>query len=185
MKKLSLPLAVLALCLALPSFAKERAGVQAADTVTVEGKTLKLNGLGLRTKAIFKVYVLALYLETPSKNPQAIIQSDQIKRVQMVLLRSVDKAKIVDAIREGFSRNNQAQLPALKSRLDTLANVIPDLKEGNQLVFTYVPGKGTLVQAPGGKTATLEGKDFADALFSTWLGKIPADEDLRDELLGG
>ena len=45
--------------------AAELAGVTMPDTDTVEGKTLKLNGLGLRKKMVFKVYVAGLYLETP------------------------------------------------------------------------------------------------------------------------
>jgi hypothetical protein len=30
----------------------------------------------------------------------------------------------------------------------------------------------------------VEGKDFADALFSVWLGKDPADDDLKAGMLG-
>ena len=51
--------------------AKELAGVTMPDTLSVGGKTLKLNGLGLRKKAIVKVYVGGLYLETPSKDAAA------------------------------------------------------------------------------------------------------------------
>ena len=58
--------ASLALLLALAavpaSSAREVAGVTLPDTVSVEGKTLKLNGAGLRTKVVFKVYVAGLYL---------------------------------------------------------------------------------------------------------------------------
>ena len=50
----------------VPAAAKEVDGRAVPDTVTAEGKTLKLNGPGLRTKCIFKVYVGALYLEKPT-----------------------------------------------------------------------------------------------------------------------
>ena len=54
----------------------------------------------------------------------------------------------------------------------------------NVLDFTYVPGAGTVVRGQG-KEITIQGKDFADALFSAWLGPKPVNADLKHELLGG
>ena len=45
------------------------------------------------------------------------------------------------------------------------------------MVVTYVPGHGTTVVAAGGTPVTVEGKDFADAMFRNWLGPEPADDD--------
>jgi hypothetical protein len=179
-------LAVL-LCLALSSVAsgKEIGGVNVPDTATVENKTLKLNGGGVRTKAIFKVYVAALYLETPSKDAAAVASSDQVKRMQLTLLRGLDKSKITEAITEGFERNSKAQMDALKARLDRFNAMIPDVEKGDAIVMTYLPGKGTQVSAKGADKGTIEGKDFADALFSVWLGANPVQEDLKKALLGG
>jgi hypothetical protein len=62
---------------------------------------------------------------------------------------------------------------------------IPDLKEGQQLSITYVPGQGTTVVVDDGTAkTTVEGKDFADALFRVWLGSDPVDADLKERLLG-
>ena len=44
-------------------------------------------------------------------------------------------------------------------------------------------GKGTVVAAGGVDKVTIEGKDFADALFSVWLGQHPVDGGLKDEML--
>ena len=38
-------------------------GVKLADPIDLSGAKLQLNGAGIRYKAIFKVYVAALYLE--------------------------------------------------------------------------------------------------------------------------
>lgn len=165
--------------------AGEVAGVKMADTITVEGKTLKLNGMGLRTKVVFKVYVLGLYLETPSKDPAAIISSDQVKSIRMSYLREVAGAKISETITEGFERNSKAQMGVLKARLDKLATMIPLVVKGDEIVLTYVPGKGTVVTAKGVEKGVIEGKDFAGALFSVWLGANPAQGDLKRALLGG
>ena len=175
------------LCLAIvtPALAGEVAGVTLPDTATVEGKTLKLNGMGLRTKVVFKVYVAGLYLETPSKDGGTVISSDQVKQMQLSLLRSLDHSKITEAITEGFEKNSNSQLAGLKSRLDRLNSMIPNVEKGDRIVLTYVPGKGTIVSAKNVERGVIEGKDFADALFSVWLGATPVQADLKKGLLGG
>ena len=180
-------LAAVLLCLALAPFASARqiGGVNMADTVTVEGKSLKLNGGGVRKKAIFKVYVAGLYLENPSKDASTVVSSDQTKQIRLAILRGLDKSKITEAISEGFERNSKAQMGALKARLEKFNSMIPDVEKGDQIVLTYVPGKGTMVSAKGAEKGTIEGKDFADALFAVWLGPNPVQEDLKKGMLGG
>ena len=56
---------------------------------------------------------------------------------------------------------------------------------GDDIVLTYVPGRGTVVSVKGAEKGVIEGKDFADALFSVWLGPNPVQEDLKLALLGG
>jgi hypothetical protein len=184
--KATLSAIVLSLTLALPALAKEKevAGVKFPETVTVEGKELKLNGAGLRTKAIFKVYAAGLYLETTTQDAAQIISSDQVKRVRMSMLRDLEKKKITEAISDGIEKNNKSQMAALKARIDTFNAAIPDLKKGEELTLTYVPGKGTSVKSKAGQEISVEGKDFADALFAVWLGKDPVDDDLKDGMLG-
>ena len=161
---------ILSLAAVAPGFAGEVAGVTLPDTTTVEGKALKLNGMGLRTKVVFKVYVAGLYLESPSKDAAAVI---------------LDHSKITEAITEGFEKNSKSQLAGLKSRLDRLNSMIPNVEKGDRIVLTYVPGKGTIVSAKNVEKGVIEGKDFADALFSVWLGTTPVPVDLKKGLLGG
>jgi hypothetical protein len=175
---------VMTVVLALPATAKELAGVQFPDTATVEGKELKLNGVGLRKKFVIKVYAAALYVESPSKNAQQVIESDQVKRVRMSMLRDLDKKTITEAIVDGFKKNAGDKLPALQERLNTFTAAIPDLKKGDELVLTYAPGKGTTIESKAGQKISVTGKDFSDALFSVWLGKSPVDESLKDGMLG-
>ncbi|HEY6066007.1 MAG TPA: chalcone isomerase family protein [Thermoanaerobaculia bacterium] len=185
MKKATALALVLCLAAAVPVLAKEVAGVTVPDTATVEGKTLKLNGAGLRKKMIFKVYVAGLYLETPSKDAAAVVSSDQVKRMQLSVLRSLSSHQVNEAISEGFEKNSKPQMGALKARLEKLETMIPNVVEGDQILLTYVPGKGTVVSAKGAEKGVIEGKDFADALFSVWLGPNPVQADLKKALLGG
>ena len=181
MKKAFAALVILAL--ALPLMAKEIGGVKLDDKITVEGKTLNLNGGGIRTKFMVKVYVAGLYVENVSRDANQLIASDQAKQVRIVMSRDIGKAKMTEAVEEGFEKNAKAQLPALRDRLNQFKSAIPDLKEGDQLLITYVPGKGTVVRSTAGEKL-ITGKDFADALFSVWLGKAPADEALKKGMVG-
>ncbi len=175
---------LLTLVLSLPAAAKEVAGVTFADTLSVGGKELKLNGAGVRKKLVFNVYAAGLYLETPAREASQAIQTDQVKRVRMSMLRDLDKKTITEAIVDGFKKNAKAQLPALQARLDKLAAALPDVKKGDELLLTYVPGQGTTVESKSGQKMTIEGKDFSDALFSVWLGASPVDGGLKDGMLG-
>ncbi len=181
-----LRVAVVAIALgSLSAVGGELKGVTLPDTVTLEGKTLKLNGMGLRTKAIFKVYVAGLYVENPVTDSDAIFAADSLRRVDLVMKRDLKKSTISEAISAGIERNSKDQLPALKERLDCVIAGVPDLSEGQVLSIFYIPGKGTSVQGAGGPAVTVEGKDFADAIFKVWLGKNPVDDDLKKSLLGG
>lgn len=174
---------LLALCITLPALAKEREGVLAPPTIQVEGRTLNLMGMGLRKKLWFKVYLASFYLEKPTEDAAQAIGSDQIKRVQMNMLRDLERGKIVEAVQEGFQRNSGPQMPALQERLDRFLRAVPDLKGGQTIVITYFPERGTVIKAGEGDEVVLQGKDFADALFSVWLGKEPVDGELKQEML--
>ncbi len=175
---------LLALGVASASPAIEVAGVKVPDTVTVEGKTLKLNGAGLRKKMMFKVYVGSLYVETPSKDAAALVSSSEVKSMRLSILRSLKGSQVSEAIAEGFERNSKDQLPKLQERLKKLEQMIPDVKEGDEIAFNAAPEKGIQVLVRGTERGTIEGRDFADALFSVWLGPNPVQEDLKAALLG-
>jgi len=178
-------IAVLAFCtlLALPALPKEREGVTAPPVVQVAGKPLHLMGMGLRKKLWFKVYLASFYLENPVDDGAQAISSDQIKQVRMHMLRDLERDKIVEAVQEGFQKNSGPDMPRLQSRLNSFLEAIPDLKGGQQILITYFPGTGTVLKAGRGDEITVPGKDFADALFSVWLGKSPVDDDLKGEML--
>jgi hypothetical protein len=172
------------LLLALPLAAREREGVTSQPVIEAGGKQLHLMGMGLRKKFVFKVYIASFYLEDDSSaDAVKVIASDQVKRVEMHMLRDLERGKIIEAIEEGFQKNSAAQMPALKERLEKFMKSIPDLKSGEVITITYVPGQGMHVKAGKGEEIDLPGKDFADALFSVWLGAHPVDGDLKEEML--
>jgi len=182
MKRLA-ALAVLAL--AAPALARDVAGVPFTETLAAGGQELKLNGAGVRKKVFFKVYAGGLYLAQPSGDADAVVAADAPKLVRMVFLRDVDKGKILETYREGFQRNSAGPaLQGLLAKLDRIGPALADMRSGAEMSVTYLPGQGTTVAAAGATPVTVEGKDFADAMFRNWLGPSPADQDLKAKLLG-
>jgi Chalcone isomerase-like len=169
---------------ARPVLARELAGVSLPDTLSAGERTLKLNGLGLRKKAIFKVYVGGLYLEAPSKDAAAILAADAPKAVRMHFLRDLKKSQLTDGFSEGFEANAKEKAAAQKAALDKMLALVPDMKEGETMSFVYVPGKGTTLFSGDKALGTFEGKDFADVVFLLWLGPKPPSEDLKKGMLG-
>jgi len=169
--------------LRMPVLAAELAGVTLPDALRAGEKTLKLNGLGLRKKAVFKVYVGGLYLEAPSKDASAILAGDQAKAIRMYFLRDLTKAQLVEAFQEGFEAN--AKDPASqKAAFDRMLALVPDVKEGSTMTFLYVPGKGTTLSVGSKDLGVFEGKGFAEAVFAIWLGPKPPSDDLKKGMLG-
>jgi chalcone isomerase-like protein len=178
-------LAVLVLVtLNVPGRAAELAGATLPDTLSAGDKTLKLNGMGLRKKAMFKVYVGGLYLESPSKDAGTILAADQPKAIRLHFLRDLTKAQLVEAFQEGFEANAKDKA-GQKAAFDKMLALVPGVKEGETLTFTYVPGKGTTLRVGEKDLGAFEGKGFADAVFSIWLGAKPPSEDLKKGMVGG
>ena len=165
------------------ALAGELEGITLADSLKAGEKTLKLNGLGLRKKAMFKVYVGGLYLESPSKDAAAILTSDQAKAIRLYFLRDLTKGQLIEAFQEGFEANAKDRA-AQKAAFDRMLALVPDVKAGSTLMFSYLPGKGTTLQVADKDRGVFEGKGFADAVFSIWLGAKPPSEDLKKGMLG-
>lgn len=165
--------------------AAELAGVSLPDQVTVGGKTLVLNGMGLRKKMVIKVYAAGLYLEERSADPAVILGSSSTKRVVMHFLTGMaTKSKMDEAWREGFEANSPDTYPALADRVTTFMGFFGDMKDGDEIVLTVVPGAGTTAALNGQDKGTIAGDDFGAGLLKVWLGDHPPSEDLKAGLLG-
>ena len=185
----ALVIAVLSLCIlstAPPIAAGELAGVSFPDKISVDSRTLLLNGLGLREATVLKVdvYVAALYLETKSPDPDAILRSDQAKRLAMKFVRAVGRKDLVKAWNEGFEKSGPETLAALKDQIATFNSWMTDMPNGGTMSFTSLPGAGIGVETQGAVKGVIPGPDFARALFGIWLGPSPPNPGLKEGLLG-
>ena len=182
MRKLLIPLLLLAS--AFPLHAGTLDGVTLPDTVQAGSTTLILNGMGLRTKYMVKVYVVGLYLPQKSSDTAEILKPTVTKRIVMHFVRNVSKSQLTDGFSESFENNTPEATKTLKPDIDRLFSALDSVKEGDELVFTDTPGTGTSIMIAGKETLTISGKLFAKMLFSVWLGPKPPNANLKKGLLG-
>ena len=179
---------VLVLCVVLAAAvgaqAGELAGVTMTDTTEVGDQQLVLNGMGLRKKAIIKVYVAGLYLPTKQNDAEKILDSDTPRQLVMDFKFGVSGQKMCGAWDECLEANVTNASDQVKADFKSLCGFMDDMGKGDKMVFTYVPGKGTESAVKGQSKGTIEGKPFADALYSCWIGANPPGEAFKKGLLG-
>ena len=146
---------ILILCLIFPAAylsnveARQMAGVEFDQVARLDGidKELKLNGLAIRYKIFFKIYVAALYVEQTSQDPDFLIQHSGARRMLMhFIYDEVLVEKLVSGWLEGFKDNtSEEDFKLLKSRIDHFNAMFETLHEGDVVLLDYLPGQGTRV----------------------------------------
>ena len=182
--------AILSYAFPVPAFAAvEVAGVKFDDTATVAGKELKLNGAGLRTKVIFKVYAAGLYLAEKKTSVADVLGSAGPRRVAINMLRDVSSDEFGKSFMEGLNSNTDKVertriLPQTMKFGEVFAQ-IQTLKKGDQMLLDWLPGEGTQCYVNGKKLGELmPDVAFYNAVLRIWLGDKPVDSSLKPALLG-
>jgi hypothetical protein len=160
------------------------AGVNLEDKTTIEGKPLVLNGIGMRKKAIFKVYVAGLYVDEKTQSPDKILASPSPKFIKMKFLRDVDAGKMRDAWSEGFKENCTKSCETYKAELEELNKQMKDMKEGQTLAFHFDQETLSVWINDQKQEPVIKKAGFPAEVLSIWLGKNPPSADLKKGLLG-
>ena len=180
-------LATLFFVLTLSANALEIKGVKVDEKVQVGGNALVLNGAGIRTKMVFKVYVAALYLTQKQTDANAVISDTGNKRVSMHFLRELSAEALLKGMNEGFSdNNNAAEMTAIEPQMKLFRDMMTSAKEvkkGDMIVLD-LSSTGTQVSLNGKVLGVIEGAAFNQALLRVWLGKEPVDTLLKKAMLG-
>jgi hypothetical protein len=178
---------VLALCFGAPAFAAEVGGIKLADKVAVGGQDLVLNGAGIRTRVMFKVYVGSLYVPAKATDLAAVLAKGP-RRIQMNILRNLTPDQLVEALNDGLKENNSdAELAAVKAQQEQMTSIMKafgEVKEGNVVTLDFVDG-ATVIGFNGAARGTIPGEPFNKALTRIWLGDKPIQADLKKAMLGG
>jgi hypothetical protein len=183
-------IAAMALLLGTACGAAEIEGISLPPRVQLgaAGPELTLNGAGVRTLFLFKIYLAALYLPAKTSDSEAILRSDQPLRFVMHLLRDLSAERINgsinDALRETLTPEQRQPLEARMARFSHLLDVMGEIKEGTRIALNYLPAVGTIVRINGEEKDRIPGADFFQALLRVWLGDRARDPGLRKALLG-
>ena len=167
----------------------ELEGVKLEPTAQVGGAALTLNGAGVRTRAIFKVYVAGLYVPAKSSSAAALLGQKGPRRVAITMLRNVDADTFAGALIEGLQKNHtEAQLAGFKAQIDALSASLKaagEAKKGDVIHLDFAPDAGTRVVVNGKPQGNaIAGEDFYTAVLRIWLGDKPADADLKKGMVG-
>ena len=170
--------------------AVEVEGVKFDPTVEVGGQSLQLNGAGVRTRLMFKVYAAGLYVPQKSSSAATLLGQKGPRRVAIGMLRNVDADTFVGALNDGLKANLSAeQLAGFKPQIDVLnANfkAVGEAKKGDQINFEFTPEAGTRIIVNGQpRGAAIPGEGFFEAVLRVWIGDKPVDADLKRGMLGG
>jgi long-chain acyl-CoA synthetase len=186
MKK-SMTLLCIALCLSLPALAAEVGGVRLDDKLSLGAQELQLNGAGIRTRLMFKVYVASLYLPQKAGDAAAVLTQTP-RRIQLNVLRHLTADQLVDALVEGLQANNTAEeVAAVKAQTDQLVATMKafnEVREKDVVGLDFVNGD-TRISLNGEARGVIAGERFNRALTRVWLGDKPVQADLKKALLGG
>ncbi len=167
------------------ALAREVAGVDLADTIRVEQTLLTLNGAAVFKKFGVRVLVAGLWLEHSEREAATILAADAPRRYVSHFLHGVSAKKIRSAWKKGLEANSPNASPEVRQQFQDLYGWIHDFRSGDEIVFTYVPGQGSVVEINGERVGSVPGKGFADAYFALALGPKPGPgENFKKALLG-
>ena len=179
----------LALGLAGAAQAIDVGGLKFDDTVKVGGKELKVNGAGIRTRIIVKVYALVLYLPEKKDTTAGVLETTGPRRFSLGLLREVTGDDLGQAFIAGITANtDKAERSKFVNQLAQFGEAfvsIPSAKKGDVINVDWVPDTGTVMTLNGKPIGEpLKDIGFYNAVLKIWLGDKPVDSSLKPELLG-
>jgi len=180
---LALPLAVHA------ADVTEVGGVKYDNSTTLGGAKLQLNGAGVRYKAVFKVYTAGLYLTAKATTPEAVLSASGPRRMHIVMLREINADELGKLFTKGMEQNASREefskvIPGV-IKMGEMFAARKRLLAGDWFSIDYVPGVGSTILVNGKvETGPIKEPEFFAALMKIWLGKNPADSQLKDALLG-
>jgi hypothetical protein len=163
-------------------------GVKFADTTKVAGKDLHLNGAGVRTKFIVKVYAAGLYLQEPKSTVEDVLKSEGPRRMQLVMMREISSDDFGNAFMTGLNNNvdakDKSKIVTQISKFGEMFALLDALKKGDVLDLDWIPGTGTQCYLNGKKIGEVTPDIvFYNSVLRIWLGDKPADNKLKANLL--
>jgi len=178
-------------CLGGPAWSEtvEVANVKYETALDLAGQKLQLNGAGVRYKFVVKVYTAGLYLPHKAGTTADVLAMPGPKRIHISMLRDIDGNELGKLFTKGIEANvTREEFSKAINGVLKLSEIFASRKQlnsGDNFSVDYVPGLGSTVVLNGKPLGeTIKEPEFFSALLRIWLGDKPADDNLKDALLG-
>ncbi len=162
------------------------ADVNVPNTYKTSESTLSLNGAGIREKYWIDLYVGALYLKAKSADAEKIISADENMCIKLFIISSmITSEKMTAAVDEGFTKSTKGNTAPLQQKINQFKATFNEaIKDGDIFELLYDVKSGVKIYKNGKLSATIPGLEFKKALWGIWLCNDPADEELKQKMLG-
>jgi hypothetical protein len=150
----------------------------------LENETLLvLQGIGLKRVFFMRAFVAGFYLEEDIPIEEAL--TDVPKRIEVSYFVRIPGEKLAHYTEKMMRLNmGEDEYAALSESVKQMGEYFVDLHPGDRYALTYIPETGTQFEYNGQVVGLIEGEDFARGIFSVWIGGVPMDKHLKDQILG-
>jgi Chalcone isomerase-like len=174
---------------AMQAAAQTAAPTEFPATARVADQVVRLNGSGIRYKAVFKVYEAGLYTTAPVRSTEEFFAAGGPKWLHLVARRDIGASEMGKMLVRGISDSNtrdevNRQLVGI-AQVGAMFGTRSQVATGESFGFQYLPGVGTHLLINGkavGQPVT--DPSFFNLVMRIWVGQSPVDARLKTALLG-
>lgn len=185
MKRLFAMVIMLMIVLLSPSFTLARETQRASfPEIRQDNETsLVLQGVGLKKVLFMRAFAAGFYLGEDVSVEDAL--ADVPKRIEVSYFVRIPGEKLTRYTEKMMRLNMSAkEYAGISDRLKKMSEYFVDLKPGDRYALTYIPELGTQFEYNDNIIGVIEGEDFARGIFSVWIGGVPMDKHLKQQILG-
>lgn len=160
-------------------------GHEIPSEIQLNDKKLVLNGYGHRKASFFrkKIYLSALYLESKKSSEASILQSPEIKLLDLVPQYDISAEDSRKAWEHALKENCDPACENWQNQAAEFLASVPVFKVGDRHRYEFLP-TGLVVKLNGQIIFKSENPKLARLILATWIGKVPPTEELKAGLLG-
>ncbi len=160
-----------------------------AGDAKVAGTPLHLNGVGLRSAFIYKVYLAGLYLPAKASTGPEVFAQAGAKRLQVRMLMDGPSDEFAKAFTGGITKRTPAdQVAAMQDRIDAFDQTlrsVGNVKKGDVVNLDFAPAVGLTMSLNGKTVGTpVPGADLYAALLNIFVGERAIDPRMKAGMLG-
>lgn len=142
-------------------------------------------GTAIRKKGIFKVYMVASYIQEGAKvrTAEELAASDSAKQLHLVFLRPVGGREMAQTFRSVFRQNYPE--PAFADEVKQLTDLFErtSAERGDHVLITHIPKVGLHCRRMNKEHVLIKNVDFSRAVWNNYFGNRNVSESVKQGLL--